>query len=548
MYSNEYKLVNCLDLCEWAINLVMFSVKTEKTIRSGSQMYDAGRRRSSATDRMQNKKQLSAKPPQAVRHSLLPTIEDGVELKKVHQDIEKNAQNDFEQVNKAQADKKLMFNVLNENKNLSLNDLTNVKQLEALCRAFTIIAHMTGRQSKDYVNYILSAHVCVTQLFIQAYESAVAALKDIQKSDAAQSDLQVAEGGKSNKKDGKTTAVTDKKGDQQKKPTKVEPTLPKTAEAWSQFELNADVAHAWSHELMKKTGINSNTISEPCMFFYYLDLLGNMLIQKGFSHFLFPIYYLQLVLANYVINLPIFAGNSPAPHATTAPATAAATSHARNVSLSIYTRMKLLNLCVELNLSAAVTFHQQQLASFILSTSKPAELVTEQSGSILSTVIANPSIFLKLVQIDAGEVCAVREQIYSHKKRMAQVQEEEASQSLKSYGSIGSLSNKNESSSSFKLKRKQQQLLLNKTTQNVKINEGAGKGKKLSDENTTTLVESIKLPGQKPSMYENLSDMLYKDIWLKIAEQLIQCGFFHAARDYLYECLNACIVSDKNKY
>ena len=36
LYSNEYKLSECIDLCEWSIDLLMFKVKTERVARSSS--------------------------------------------------------------------------------------------------------------------------------------------------------------------------------------------------------------------------------------------------------------------------------------------------------------------------------------------------------------------------------------------------------------------------------------------------------------------------------------------------------------------------------
>ncbi len=364
------------------------------------------------------------------------------------------------------------------------------------------------------------AHFATVRLLTQAYENSVNMLKEIQKHDAiiAEQQQNAPTADAKSKKDNKPAAGgADKKSDQ-KKPPKVDYSLPHTVEQWSQFEPNSEIVQAWSHELMKKFGLNSNTVPEPYMLFLYLDMLESMLKQHGCSHMLFPVYYLQLILVNNLIKL---------------------NNNQTNVSLNIYVRMKMINLCIELNLISSVNFHQQQLALVVLSSTQSPELLAEQAPSILASVTSNPAVFMQLVKIDAAEVVVVRDQIYSHKKRMAQVLEEEATKSLKSSTSIGA-SSKNESLSSLKIKRKQQQMFMNKM-QSVKINENRG-GDDVKKANEA-IAEEIKIPGDKPKVYENLHDLLYRDVWLKVAEQLIECGFFHSARDYLYECLNACVVS-----
>ncbi len=368
------------------------------------------------------------------------------------------------------------------------------------------------------------AYSAVTRLLNQAFDNAINSLKDIQKFNTQLLEQQQQNDKKTTVK--QTMQPNDstnakKGGDSKGKSNKIEE-LPQSIEKWSIFELNPEIIIAWSHELMKKTGINQHTISEAYLLFYYLDELGEMLIKQGHSHLLFQIYALQLVLANNVIKFP----------------------NVNNVSLNIYVRMKYINLCVQLNLINSINFHQQALGSYILSMSKSADQASDQNSSvILSSILSNPSIFLKFVQLDAYEVCAVREHIYSFKKRMAQMQEEEANrQNMSVKSSLTSTS-----SFSGLLKKRQIQSRLDqakKSQPTVKINDRQSTANKSSlNQMNDELLNDIKFPGEKPRVHDHISDMLYKDIWLKVAEELINSGFFHAARDYLYESLNACVVN-----
>jgi hypothetical protein len=109
MYSNEYELSNCLGLCEWASLMVMFGVKQNKPLttpiesssRSVSIVSQSGVKQSRAS----GKKGAGGK----AAHSILPTIEDNAEPKKVHDDLVKNATAEFEKIKKNSNSKYSMF-------------------------------------------------------------------------------------------------------------------------------------------------------------------------------------------------------------------------------------------------------------------------------------------------------------------------------------------------------------------------------------------------------------------------------------------------------
>lgn len=521
MYSNEYDLENSLLLGEWAAYMIMFCLKPVKP-RSMSVASIGGGGRASSKQGKNVRQASSTNPKTSGNLSILPTIEDNTELKKVEQKIEQLASHEMNTIDTVnQNDKSSMFEPFYEDKSLRITDLTDIRQLECLTRVYIVLAELNGRHSgKKFTNYARTAHLCCSRLFVQAYENAVASLKEIQKYDQAQAEAALA-ADQGNKKGGKGPAKSDPAGAGTggKKPGKADYSLPQTIEQWSQFEMNTEVVNAWSHALMKTTGINESTITDPFVFFYFLDMLSEMLYEQGQSHLLFSIYYLQLVLATNVLKSSLSGSN---------------------VSLSIYVRIKLINLCTELNLISSVNVQLQQLASYVLNLSRPTDIAAQAAfdqnlASQVQAVVQNPSIFVKLVQIDANEVCQVREQIYSHKKRMAQVQEEEASNASRHEssvvsGSIGLRSQKYGSSTTSLLKQKFQQ--------NVKINEH---GVIMANQSKITVVEDIKLPGEKAKLNENTPELLYKDIWLRVAGELVRMGLFQPARDYLNECLNACV-------
>ena len=88
LYSHEYTLNDCIDLCEWAIDLVMFNVnRGEKS---------SPRSVSVLSEKTTNK----IKKPHKQVGTLLPTIDDESEIKHFHKKIEKSAEEEFESLTK----------------------------------------------------------------------------------------------------------------------------------------------------------------------------------------------------------------------------------------------------------------------------------------------------------------------------------------------------------------------------------------------------------------------------------------------------------------
>lgn len=404
---------------------------------------------------------------------------------------------------------------------INWNDFQDIKQLECLIRAHVILAQMVQPLSSEYVGYLLKAYYSLVRLITLATENVINASKEITQtntkvqSEATDKKTKDTASKKGNSTEPRSNTNTNTKAKENKQGSPGQPTvLPQSLEQWSLYDLNEEITTAWSQESMRRTGINQHTISEPNLTFYYLETLAKMLAKLGYNHLLFPVYNLQLIIVSCVLKNDFDQVNQT-----------------QLVSMYAYIRLRMINLCVELNLINSVGFHQQALANFVITASKlktdPVDPV-----QINQTTSGNPSILLKLVQIDPAEAVYVREQIYNQKQRMSQIEaEEEASVNTNSTLSFGS------------------------TNQRSKLNNEITKGKKkirakstkfdeVKHKNQTlSIVEDLNLPGEQRKIYSNLHDMLYKDLWILMAETLIQNGFFQTARDYLYESLNASAVS-----
>lgn len=109
---------------------------------------------------------------------------------------------------------------------------------------------------------------------------------------------------------------------------------------------------------MKKTGVNANTINEPNLLFHSLDALDKVLSELGLDQMRLPVVHLQLILFNTCLKFE--------------------QQQVTSSSSSVYTylRLKLIDICTNLNLINSVAFHQQALSSTVV-----AELKLQQDGS-----------------------------------------------------------------------------------------------------------------------------------------------------------------------
>ena len=498
LFSNEFSLENCIDLAEWALDLLMFKIKSDKS-RSASVAI------SSSLSKPNSKGKITTKATNSAM-SILPTIHDNVEIKSFHKKMDANSELEYDSLINANL-KDVLFesNSIEWNNPLTWTDLQDIKQLDCFIRTNVILAKMVGQNNNEYSGYLLKSYYSVYRLICLAVENAQNTIKEIQK-------LGQTEGTQVDKK-----KVPDSKKPLETKSKKKNDTnvnlIPQNQEQWSQFDLNEEILTSWNHDLMKKTGINKNSISEPYLLFYYLDKLVEMLRNYGWSHLIFPVHYLQLFLVNSALKME---------------------NKSQVISLNIYLRLRMINLCAEMNLIQAIGFHQQALAKLVL---KPTTDISAQVAH------PNASIFLKLIQIDALEACLSRDEIYSFKQRLTQLEHEDTNFKSNSFASFSSSSKKGFSTNSLilnknKIKKKQ---IANKN-QNVKISDNNS-----TDQNTTNIRQydpsDLELPGEMKKIDNNFYNILYKDVWIILAEYLIENGYFQVARDYLYEALNASIVS-----
>ncbi|XP_069609930.1 cilia- and flagella-associated protein 46 [Ranitomeya imitator] len=202
----------------------------------------------------------------------------------------------------------------------SLEDLRSVRQLEALSRAFVLMAVISGSGSRE--QHCLMAYACVMRIWQVSMPAAGSFIKSLQKNPATVQNPQSASSQKEKRK---------KEGNEEK-PRRKAPidALPSTAEEWAGFDSPDEIRDTFRQDTSYQT-INRSTIVKPMFSLYYLDLLVNQLQNISFTHLSLPVLQFEEVIAHDVV---------------------------QSKSLSDLYHLRLSQVCTSLKLYHAVSYHQ----------------------------------------------------------------------------------------------------------------------------------------------------------------------------------------------
>ncbi|XP_056385225.1 cilia- and flagella-associated protein 46 isoform X2 [Hyla sarda] len=205
----------------------------------------------------------------------------------------------------------------------SLEDLRNVRQLEALARAFMLMAVIGGRGSHE--QSCLMAYACVMRIWQVSLPAAGNVIKSLQKNPALQNP-QSASSRKGKKEASESVVIKEK-------PKRKAPidTVPSTAEEWAVYDCPDDIRDAFRQDTSSQV-INRSTIVKPTYSLYYLDLLVQELQSISFTHLSLPVLQLAEVIAHDIV---------------------------QSKSLSDLYHLRISQVCTNLKWYRAVTYHQR---------------------------------------------------------------------------------------------------------------------------------------------------------------------------------------------
>ncbi|XP_065528583.1 cilia- and flagella-associated protein 46 [Lathamus discolor] len=183
---------------------------------------------------------------------------------------------------------------------INLEDLSDIKQLEVLFRAQTLIALISGHSSPFHQQHCLMAYACI----IRIWQVSLSASGPITKVSSKSSPLTAPQ---------KVQSVIAPKKEKEKKKhveisiVKEKPkgkgsvhTLPTNVEEWAYYDCPNEIRDTFKQKT-NSYGINWDNFPKPTCTLYFMDLLSKELQKIFCPHFILPILQLAEVIANEVV-------------------------------------------------------------------------------------------------------------------------------------------------------------------------------------------------------------------------------------------------------
>nr|DBA15094.1 TPA: hypothetical protein GDO54_004351 [Pyxicephalus adspersus] len=292
LYCKQFSLSDALNMLDWAVDILLHMKSSSNTAEGKTQKIKAKPRKKSS----QNKEPANEQDPQS------EVTETGP----------------------------------GEHLCNSLEDLKNIRQLEALARAHTLIAALSGQGSPNHEQHSLMAYAYIIRIWQVSLPAAASFMKSLQKNPVSVQNPQSASSRKEkgNKETSEPTTVKEKP--KRKGPVDA---LPSNAEDWAAYDCPDELRDAFRQDTSSQ-GINKTTIVKPTYSLYYLDLLVKELQSISYTHLTLPVLHLAEVIAHDVVE---------------------------SKSLSDLYHLKISQKCGDLKLYNAASYHQRTVSNMSIS-------------------------------------------------------------------------------------------------------------------------------------------------------------------------------------
>ncbi|XP_068112949.1 cilia- and flagella-associated protein 46 isoform X2 [Hyperolius riggenbachi] len=179
----------------------------------------------------------------------------------------------------------------------SLEDLKNIRQLEALARAHTLMANLSGPGSPAHEQNCLMAYAYITRIWQVSLPAAASFVKSIQKYPVPAQNPPSASSRKDKGKKEPSEPVLVKEKPKRKGAID---SLPSNVEEWAGFDCPDELRDAFKQDTSSQV-INRSTIVKPTYTLHYLELLVEELQRISYTHLTFPVLNLAEVIAHDVV-------------------------------------------------------------------------------------------------------------------------------------------------------------------------------------------------------------------------------------------------------
>ncbi|XP_010226733.1 PREDICTED: tetratricopeptide repeat protein 40-like, partial [Tinamus guttatus] len=240
---------------------------------------------------------------------------------------------------------------------IALEDLSNIRQLEAFFRAHTLMAIIFGHSSPFHQQHCLMAYACIIRIWqvslsastpilkvisktsqlttLQSVQSIIASRKEKDKKEEKQNPQSKRQKRDKTSKDTKQVKASAVK----EKPKRKESILPANVEEWASYDCPSEIREAFKQKT-NSYGINEENFPKPTCTLYFIDLLAEELQKFFCPHLTLPIFQLAEVIASEVVECK---------------------------SLSDLYHLRIALICSDLKLNEASSYHERTVGETFIS-------------------------------------------------------------------------------------------------------------------------------------------------------------------------------------
>ncbi|CAL1538602.1 unnamed protein product [Lymnaea stagnalis] len=221
-----------------------------------------------------------------------------------------------------------------ENPVLSVKEISEVRQLDALFRSHMLLAEFCGPDCVQYTDILLMAYSYLMRLWEVLIQAFGQSMKDLsKKAPTVVKDELHSQSGTKTKKEDKKKEEKEKAAQQLKRKRKLPlDVLPADLETWALYDWPEEGFEAFKIDKLKSVAINEDNIPKPMLTFHYTDSLIKQLKSIGYTPMTFPVLAFQDLLSRSVVP-----------------------SSALNKLVHLWS----MEICQELDLRSGIIFHQK---------------------------------------------------------------------------------------------------------------------------------------------------------------------------------------------
>ncbi|XP_074015315.1 cilia- and flagella-associated protein 46 [Numenius arquata] len=185
---------------------------------------------------------------------------------------------------------------------INLEEFSNIKQLEALFRAQTLMALISGHSSPFHQQHCLMAYACIVRIWQVSLSASERITKILSKSSqlTVPQKVQSITGPKTEKDKKKEKQVEFSVVKEKPKGKGSVHNLPASVEEWAHYDCPNEIRDTFKQKA-NSYGINWHNFPNPTCTLYFMDLLAKELQKIFCPHLILPIFQLAEVIANEVV-------------------------------------------------------------------------------------------------------------------------------------------------------------------------------------------------------------------------------------------------------